>query len=108
MTKKNLLLMVRTNGPAEGEEKWNAWYNTHHVANRLNIPGFISVRRYIAIDGEPKYITLYEIENIDVLTSEPYLKLREWEASLSPQTFEAITQKLPDFSRGLYRQIYPA
>ena len=106
MTENHVLLIVRTDGPSEGEKEWNDWYNTKHIANRLNISGFVSVRRYEAVEGEPKYITIYELENIDVLSSEPYIKLRDWEASLSLNSYEVVTLKLPDFSRGLYKQIF--
>jgi hypothetical protein len=35
------------------------------------------------------------------------VKLREWEASLPPDSFEAITARLPNFSRSAYEQIFP-
>jgi hypothetical protein len=44
---------------------------------------------------------------LDVLSSEPYLELRDREASLPPNSFEAVTPRLPDFHLGLYEQIYP-
>lgn len=107
MIKEGILLMVKTDVLPEIEAEWNNWYDNQHIINRLNIPGFLSVRRFVAIEGEPKYLTLYELASVDVLTSEPYLKLRDWEASLSPTSFEAITLNLPNFSRCLYKQIYP-
>jgi hypothetical protein len=93
--------------PAELEVNWNHWYNTTHIPNRLNKPGFISVRRFIAIWGEYKYLAFYELDSAEALTSEAYLKLREWEASLLPDSFEKITPQLAGFSRGVYEQIYP-
>ena len=41
------------------------------------------------------------------MTSEPYLKIRQTEDALPPDSFEAMTPKLPDFSRRLFEQIYP-
>jgi hypothetical protein len=108
MTKKRILLMVRIGDvPPEIEGEWNKWYDTEHIPNRLNKPGFLSVRRFKAIEGEFKYLTLYDLNSINALTSEAYLKLRDWEASLPPDSFEAITPKLPGCSRGIYEQIYP-
>lgn len=108
MGKKHVLLMVRIGDvPGEIEREWNRWYDTTHIPNRLSKPGFLSVRRFFAIWGEYKYLTLYDLESIEGLTSEAYQKLREWEASLPPKSFEAITLKLPNFSRGVYEQIYP-
>jgi len=99
--------MVRIGEVPKGiEGEWNNWYNTKHIPNRLNKPGFISVRRFAAIWGEYKYLTLYDLTNVDALTSDLYLKLRDWEASLPTESFEAITLKLPKFSRGTYEQIF--
>lgn len=107
MAKGRGLLMVRMDILPEVEEEWNHWYDTQHIPNRLKILGFLSARRFVAIQGEFKYLTIYDLTSADVLTSEPYLKLKDWEASLPAESFEAITLKLPNFSRGVYRQIYP-
>lgn len=93
--------------PEEIEMDWNRWYDTIHISNRLSKPGFVSVRRFIALWGESKYLTLYELESLEALKSDAYVKLREWEASLPPESFEAITLRLPNFARGVYEQIYP-
>lgn len=93
--------------PPEIEKEWNRWYDTEHIPNRLKLSGFLSARRFIAIEGEYKYLTLYDLSRIDALTSEAYLKLRDWEASLPPNSFEAITPTLPNFSRSIYEQIFP-
>ena len=107
MDQKNVLLMVRIGDvPKEMEGEWNRWYNTTHIPNRLDKPGFLSARRFLALWGEFRYLTLYELASVDALTSEPYLKLRDWEASLPPDSFEARTLKLPNFSRGFYEQIF--
>jgi antibiotic biosynthesis monooxygenase (ABM) superfamily enzyme len=108
MTNKRLLLMVRIGDvPPRLEEEWNKWYDTKHISNRLNKPGFLSARRFITIEGEYKYLTLYDLDSLEALTSEAYLKLRDWEASQPPDSFEAITPRLPNCSRGIYEQIYP-
>jgi hypothetical protein len=108
MTKERILLMVGIGVvPTEIEAEWNNWYDSQHIACRLRIPGFISARRFVKIEGEYKYLTLYDLISVDVLTSEAYIKLRDREASLPPDSFEAITRNLPNFFRGVYKQIYP-
>ena len=91
----------------EIENDWNNWYNSKHIPSRLNIPGFLSARRFVAVDGDPKYMTIYDLADVHVLKSEAYLKLRDKEAALPSGSFEAITPTLPNYSRGLYEQIYP-
>ncbi|MSQ56942.1 MAG: hypothetical protein EXR35_05340 [Limnohabitans sp.] len=62
--------------PAE-EAAFNHWYNTEHVSDRvLKLPGYISGRRFMAIDGGPKYIAVYRTTNLDILGSSAYLALQ--------------------------------
>ena len=107
MANKRALLMVRSDTRPEIETGWNNWYHTEHIPGRLNIPGFLSARRFIAVRGEPKYMSIYDITSVDVLTSEAYLKLRDKEAYPPSDSFEAINRALPHFARGVYEQIYP-
>lgn len=50
-----------------------AWYNAEHHFERLAVPGFISVRRYHAVQGSPALFIRYETRNVGVLSSEEYL-----------------------------------
>ena len=125
MSGKRFLMMVRIGDvPKEIEGEWNRWYDREHIPKRLKIPGFVSARRYRAVEDEyrillrtgppdeiqecpRRYITFYELSRLDVLSSGPYLDLRDREASLPPDSFEALTVKLPGFHLGVYEQIYP-
>jgi len=107
MTKERILLMARMDVPSEIEADWNHWYDTQHIPSRLAITGFVSARRFVAIEGESRYLTIYDLSSTEVLTSEAYLDLRDKEAALPPNSFEAITRTLPNFARGVYKQIYP-
>ena len=61
-----------TDPPPGREEAWNKWYDTRHIPNRLkNVPGFISVRRIIAVEGQPKYLVLYDLESKDMQSANP-------------------------------------
>ena len=107
MKREGTLMMVRMDILPEIEEDWNRWYETRHIPDRLKIPGFLSARRFVAIEGEPKYWSVYDLASVEVLASEPYLQLRDQEYSRGADSFELITGRLPNISRGLYRQIYP-
>ena len=52
--------------PEDVEADWNDWYNTVYVPNYEKVPGVIRGRRFRAVSGEPKYLTVYEFENADV------------------------------------------
>lgn len=61
--------------PAE-EDAFNEWYNHEHMRDRvLAVPGFLRGRRFIATEGGPRYLALYETRSSAVLTSEAYVSL---------------------------------
>jgi hypothetical protein len=108
MAEKRAIMMIRLGSPPDREKEWNDWLNNVHVSTRLdNIPGLLGVRRFIALEGEPKYLNLWELASAEVATSEGYAKLREEEDKLPPDSFEIITRKIPQFSREVCEQIYP-
>ncbi len=57
------LLAVWLHVPPEREDEFNAWYNTEHIAQITSIPGFLNGRRYMALEGIPKYLALYEMQD---------------------------------------------
>jgi hypothetical protein len=69
------LLVAMMNPPAD-EDAFNAWYDEEHVPLRLGVQGFLSARRYRAVDAEgPRYLALYDLVSVDALKSEAYLQL---------------------------------
>ena len=105
--KGSALLMVWVEVPADKEDDFNAWYNEEHLAERLAIPGFLSAARYESDSpGAPKHLAMYELENIDVMTSEAYLSVRanptEWTKRCSPDVIATT------YIRNTYEQIFPA
>jgi hypothetical protein len=54
------LQMGRIDIPAAMEEEFNAWYNTVYVPGYLQVPGVLGARRFVVVDGQPKYLTVYE------------------------------------------------
>ena len=43
------LLMVWTDIDAEFEAEFNRWYDEEHIARLLEVPGFLSAGRYMAV-----------------------------------------------------------
>lgn len=48
------------------------WHNREHMPERVGIPGFRRGRRYIALDGQPKFFVLYETDTPATLTGADY------------------------------------
>lgn len=66
------LLLVMNDIPAQHEEEFNRWQDEDHVPLRLSLPGFRAARRFRAVDGHPRYLALYELDDLAVLDSEAY------------------------------------
>ncbi len=104
MAKKNGsgLLAVWTDIAPEVESEFNEWYNTEHIPQLLGVTGFLSGRRYLSVEGQPKYLALYELADENVLKSEAFLKVREmpteWTKKMRPH--------FRNTAIGVYRQTF--
>lgn len=56
-----------------GVEEFQRWHSEEHLAERLAVPGFRRGRRCVATVGAPAFFLFYEVDDLAVLTSEPYL-----------------------------------
>ncbi len=57
------LQIGRMDVPPAIEDKYNEYYDTVRTPANLTVPGCIAVRRYNAVEGSPKYLTIYEFEH---------------------------------------------
>jgi hypothetical protein len=71
LTGQGMLITIMDADPAE-EADFNRWYDREHIIERTATPGFLESRRYIAVDGSPKYVNFYTTETIAALDSAPY------------------------------------
>src|SRR4249919_479027 len=71
MAGKGMLLTSMNIDPAH-EAEFNRWYDREHLQERVAIDGFIEARRYVALQGSPKYLCLYSTATFDVLDSRAY------------------------------------
>jgi hypothetical protein len=67
-------LAIWNDVPPGGDEEFHLWHTREHQPERVGIVGFLRGRRWVALEGQPKYFTLYETETLDVLDSAPYLE----------------------------------
>lgn len=58
---------------ADAIDEHDRWHTHEHLPERLSIPGFHRGTRWIATEGAPRYMVLYEVESLVTLASEDYL-----------------------------------
>ena len=102
----NTILVVMMDVDPAHEADFHRWYNEEHLAERLEIPGYISARRFKLEEGEGvlKYLCIWELEDGSPLHSEAYKAQQQRPSELRDRVHTYIKQRM----RGLYTQIYPA
>ncbi len=99
------LLHVQMDVPPEHEAEFNDWLWNEHIPERLAVPGFRTARRFTIVDGgPPKYLQIYDLDDISVLDSP------EYKALVNPP--DAHTKRIGSLLnanvRRVYRELFPA
>lgn len=71
------------------ETAFYEWHDKEHIPERLALPGFRRGRRYRG-GGQPAWLTLYEADDLDVLTSPAYLERLNHPTPLTRSTVQAF------------------
>jgi hypothetical protein len=73
---------------ADAVDEHDDWHTHEHLPERLSIPGFLRGTRWVAVEGHPRYLVLYEVEALDTLRSTAYLERLNhptpWTAKMMP------------------------
>lgn len=100
------IMVVMMDVDPEHDEEFNRWYNDEHLPERLEIPGYVSARRFKLEEGEGvlQYLCIWELKDASPLESELYKAQRARPSKLRDAAAPHIRQR----ARGLYNQIFPA
>lgn len=105
----NVLYLVSLNPEPGYEDKFNEWYNTQHVPELLDCPGFRHASRFElvdGIDGSLRYLAVYDMESMAAFDSAQYRGLRARTADeLTPLAAEVAAHRSRDLN-AKYRQIF--
>ena len=100
---KGMLYVRSSPGPNVPLDEYNKWYDEDHAPLRRSVPGVLNASRYLAIDAQkPEWLAVYELEDIDVLTSAPYLA--QWKAQSAYE--KDILARTETLDRRVYRLTY--
>src|SRR5262245_34710414 len=101
----NTILLVMMDVEEGHEAEFDRWYNEEHLPERMEIPGYVSARRFKLEEGNGvlKYLCIWEMEDASPLESEMYRSQRARPSWIREEANKYITQR----ARGLYKQVYP-
>jgi len=79
---------------AEHEPAYDEWYENTHIPEVLDVPGFVSVRRFRVVGGGEDahtFLTIYEIEADDLNTplKELYRRAQSGEMNILDQVWSS-------------------
>ena len=58
----------------EAIDEHDDWHSHEHFLERMSIPGFLRGSRWVTLSGTPNYFVMYEVKDIHILASQPYLE----------------------------------
>jgi hypothetical protein len=106
---RGLLLVMLDIDPAVDEAEFHRWYFEEHVAERMACPGFRSARRFEAVEGQPRFLAIYDLDGPEALQTEEYLRLAHSPLIGNnvehPEGSERTTEMLGAF-RNVTRHVY--
>ncbi len=76
MDKPYGLLIAGFDSSGCAEDEFNEWYDTDHIPERLEVPGFINALRWVGVEDRRIAVCTYDLKSISVLESPPYLALK--------------------------------
>ena len=96
------LLIVFTEADPGVQGKSSAWFTQQHIPERLQVPGFLSARRFELVEGSGayKYLNIYELTDESVLQGEGYANSV---ATCTPPDYQPLHKS----NRLVYRQVFP-
>jgi hypothetical protein len=99
------LLTVRLNTPADREKDFNDWYNEDHIPVLVGVPGVYCARRYTAVEGDPKYLAVYEMRDSRAAKSPEWEKARNYGRTAQIRPYLKDLQSNIRSQRALYPHV---
>ncbi len=69
------LLLAMMEPPATLEDEFQDWYDGEHFPERAGTEGFRTANRFVCIDGWPRYLALYDLDDVEVMRGPGYAKI---------------------------------
>ena len=98
------ILLAAMDFSAAPEDEFHDWYDLEHIPERLRVPGFLNGDRWIGADNPKISVATYDLDNVGVLHSPPYL-------AIAGENSSPWTKRTAKFRKSLLRyegeQLFP-
>ena len=99
MAELPIIYTVRLDLSPEVRDEFDAWAGTKHIDDLLTA-GFLSAIRFKASKGQPEYLHLYELPNLELMQTEMYQNV-----SKNDNTTAKLRHGILNHSASLYEQV---
>ncbi len=100
---KGVLIAAMDFSPVDAGE-FNDWYDTEHLPERQQVPGFLTAQRWIGTENPRQSVATYDLDSLEVLRSPGYRAIGG--ENLSPWS-KRLTAKVERLLRYEGEQILP-
>ncbi len=69
------VLLILADVPSSVEKEYERWWDEEHIPQRLECPRVRSARRWVAVEGQPRHLTFFELDAVSALDTEEYIHL---------------------------------
>jgi len=98
------LLAALMEPAVDQEDEFNDWYDDEHLPHMCAVPGVLNGARFLAVDGWPRYLALYDLESPATLTSDGYRAVTG--KGFSPWT-RRVLARVRGWQRLAFDQVHP-
>jgi hypothetical protein len=85
------MLFSQMEPPEPLTDEFHQWYDTDHIPARMALPGFRGARRFRALDGDPRYLAVYELDSLDALQTDGYRTVKTSPSALTGRMLGEVT-----------------
>lgn len=97
------MLVVSLTPQRDHTQLFHEWYETEHLDEMLECPGFLRARRYIALEGIPNFFAFYDLETVEALKTEEFLRLSARPFDQSPPIEQQVGPHMTGNILDVYR-----
>jgi hypothetical protein len=85
------ILLSQMDSPPGLEREFHDWYDNEHIPLRLAIPGFRAASRYENVGGGPRWMVVYEIDDLSALQHPAYQRLKTAPSKQTREMLASVT-----------------
>ncbi len=87
------ILIAAMDFSAAPKDEFHDWYDLEHIPERLRVPGFLNADRWIGAENPKISVATYDLDNVSVLHSPPYLAVGGGQRVALDQTHRKVPQE---------------